>query len=143
MTLDYIKSRKFSKVILAANWPHKKQAGEMLEETIRMLLATGAGVTLFVDNAYFSQASRCPIKKLMYRSNADCSGALMAGVWYIEEIRARYPAVKVVDPNSVICRGKTCDPVMDGVLLHRDNAHPNDLGSRLTGEKLLVAGVGL
>lgn len=143
MTLDYIKSRKFSKIILAANWPHKKQAGENLEETVRILLATGAGVTLVVDNAYISHASRCPIKKLMYRSNADCSGALMDGVGYIEEIRARYPEVKVVDPNSVICRGKTCDPVADGVLLYRDNAHLNDLGSRLIGEKLLVAGVRL
>lgn len=143
MTLDYIKSRKFSKIILAANWPHKKQAGEKLEETVRLLLGTGAGVTLIVDNAYISQASRCPIKKLMYRSNANCSGELMEGVGYLEEIRAMHPGVKVVDPNSVICRGKICDPVAGDVLLYRDNGHLNDLGSRLIGEKLLAAGVRL
>jgi hypothetical protein len=130
MTLDYITSRKFSKVTLAANWPHKKQAGEKLEETVRILLRTGAGVTPIFNNICISQASRCPIQKLMYRSNADCSGELADCVGYIQNIRAKDAEVKIVDPNSIICRGKTCDPVVGGVPLYRDNRHLNDLESR-------------
>jgi len=79
----------------------------------------------------------------MYRSSSDCSSELKEGFGYIEEIQERYPEIRVIDPNSVICQRKICNPIADGILLYRDNGHLTDLGSRLIGEKLMTAGVKL
>jgi len=143
ITFDYIKNSKPSKVILAANWPNSEAAGEKLEDTIGYLLNAGASVTLIIDNAYIPKAGRCPIKKLMFKTDDDCSSNLVPPKEYLDEIKSKYPSINIINPNSIICQNGKCSPTYGDLLLYRDNGHLNDFGSRLVGEKLLAIGVRL
>jgi len=49
----------------------------------------------------------------------------------------------MIDPNQVICDEEKCKPIMDGILLYRDEFHLNDAGSRLIVQALLDMGVTL
>lgn len=138
-----IASRKYARVVLAANWPAKDDMTASLSRSIDVILASGASLTIVLSNEPIPKATSCPIRAIMYGTPSDCSGQRGALPPYFATIRARYPQITFLDPNAVICAEGRCRPVIDNVLLYRDEAHLNDMGSRLIGRRLLEQGVTL
>lgn len=134
---------QYKKVILASNWPDSADVLPLLSVSIERALATGAEVTIILRNESIENASTCAIRNAMYARHTECRRPPRGQPAYFEVIRARFPFVRFIDPNLVICRENECNPVLDGMLIYRDSAHLNDSGSRLLGELLLKAGVGL
>ena len=62
---------------------------------------------------------------------------------YIGEVKVRYPAVHLLDPNVVLCSATRCGPMMEGDDVYRNDSHLNDAGSRMIGRKLLALGAKL
>lgn len=137
----YIEKEKYRRVILAANWPEAPEIEPLLTRSIERILATGAQLTIVLSNESIDKASSCPTRNAMYQRNETCSRAPRGTPPYFGSIHAQFPAIQFIDPNTIICPNRLCNPVVDGTLLYRDSAHLNDNGSRLLGEKLLAAGI--
>lgn len=138
-----ITNRKYPIVILAANWPAEEDLTTALTQSIEVILASGASLTIIQSNASIPRANSCPIRAIMYRRPSDCIGQQNKSPLYFATIKARYPQINFIDPNEVICSENTCRPVIDNLLLYRDEVHLNDIGSRLIGRRLLQQGVTL
>lgn len=135
-----IKAAKYSRVVLAGNWPQGDLAGDQLMSSIEAVLETGAKVTLIVTNEEIDRASTCVIRHVMYEINGNCEGVRRGPPAYFKKIAARFPQVHMVDPNLVICQSGKCSPMIQGKLIYRDNLHLNDIGSRLVGSSMLQRG---
>jgi peptidoglycan/LPS O-acetylase OafA/YrhL len=133
----------FTQVILAGSWPQDAEAGERLAASAGAILASGAKLTIILNNESIERATQCPLRKLMYGSQAPCMAPPRGVPAYFSALQQRYPALRVVDPNRVICAGGMCNPVSGSTLLYRDAAHLNDAGSRLIGQALVAQGVRL
>ncbi len=133
----------FSLVVLAASWPSTSEAGKLLMSSIDTVLKTGAKLTLILRIESIKDSSSCPIRRMMYGTTESCEGARHSSPEYFNSIRTRYPTVHIIDPNQAICNGDKCNPVIGNVPLYRDDAHLNDIGSRLIGKSLLGIGVAL
>lgn len=142
-TFALLKEGRYSWVILAANWPNSPEAAERLAASVEILLAHSVKVTLIAANESIARANICPIRRVMYGTAEICEQKKQSGIGYLEDIRSRYPAVEIIDPNLIICPDLTCSPTLDGVLLYRDSGHLNDIGSRLVGQRLLAMGIAL
>lgn len=136
-----ITNRKFARVILAANWPTEKDITADLSRSIEVILSSGAGLTIIHSNVSIPKANSCPIRAIMYDRPKECSIQRSGIPPYFATIKARYPEIIFLDPNEVICRESRCHPLIDNVLLYRDAAHLNDIGSRHIGRRLLEEGV--
>lgn len=143
MAYAKIASEHYSQVVLAGNWSTNEDLTTPLSHSIDAILATGAKLTIVLSNASIPNASSCSIRKIMYGTQKNCEGLKKAEPYYFETIRSRYPQIQLLDPNAVICQSERCRPVIDNVLLYRDDAHLNDIGSRLVGRHLLMMGVAL
>jgi peptidoglycan/LPS O-acetylase OafA/YrhL len=138
-----VASRQFRHVILAGNWPQDAEVGVKLQASVETLLGQGVQLTIIVNNQELRRAIRCPFQRVMYGLEASCDMARGEPPAYLAALKQRYPTIRFIDPNDVICAGGICRPVLDDVLLYRDVAHLNDRGSRLIGQSLLKAGVTL
>jgi len=136
-----IAAGRFSRVVLAASWPRSPEAGEQLLSSISAILKAGATPTIVLSNAYIKGASRCPIRQIIHGATQSCEGVRKGHPDYFSEVRSRYPTLRIIDPNEIICSGEKCHPVMGDVLLYRDDGHLNDFGSRLIGESFIKRGV--
>ncbi|MNF06616.1 hypothetical protein D3C80_2066070 [compost metagenome] len=58
-------------------------------------------------------------------------------------MRARFPQIRFIDPNQVICPAGVCSPIIEGQLLYLDDSHLNEVGSRFIGRTLLERGFSL
>jgi hypothetical protein len=130
----------FSRVILAANWLDSPAVGESLASSIEAILKAGATPTIIMSNQTIERASSCPVRRLMYASPGECAGPRSEAPAYFRQLLARFPMLRVIDPNQVICAGQICNAVIGGIPLYRDDGHLNDAGSRLIGRQLLMAG---
>ncbi|MBW7832185.1 MAG: acyltransferase [Simplicispira suum] len=138
-----LEQHRYQHIILASNWPDSPEVAPLLIRSIERALATGANVTIILKNEGIEDASTCAIRNAMYARHTECRRAPRGQPAYFKELRIRFPSVRFIDPNLVICHDQECSPVLDGMLIYRDSAHLNDIGSRLLGERLLSAGVGL
>lgn len=138
-----IRTNRYRQVILAANWPDASEAGGRLISSIEAVIGTGATVTVVMSNAMIERAGSCPLRRIMYRTTEDCEGKRPSPPGYFSEIRSRYPQVRFIDPNEVVCQGNKCSPLIGDTLLYRDSGHLNDIGSRLIGQSLLRKGISL
>ena len=77
----------------------------------------------------------------MRGSSASCSQPQVDDDAFWGGIRQEFPDIVFINPDEVICIKGLCSPVLEGVLLYRDEGHLNDVGSRLIGRKLLARGV--
>jgi peptidoglycan/LPS O-acetylase OafA/YrhL len=137
----FIAAKRFRRVVLAANWPRQPAAGDRIEAAVRSVIASGAQLTIVLNNEAIDRAASCPIRNLMYGITGGCEAQRRAPPEYFERIRKLYPRVNFIDPNEVICGGGACSSVVEGTLLYRDATHLNDAGSRLIGQALLRLGV--
>ncbi|AMK75186.1 hypothetical protein EDE11_106178 [Methylomonas methanica] len=55
----------------------------------------------------------------------------------VADLKEKYPAIILINPNDVLCRDGECDVQIDGTFIYSDQAHLNRLGSYLLGEKYL------
>lgn len=133
----------FSRVILAASWLGSPAVGESLAASIEAILKAGATPTIIMNNQTIERAASCPVRRLMYALPEECEGPRSEPPTYFRQIRERFPMLRIIDPNQVICAGQICSPVVGGIPLYRDDGHLNDAGSRLIGRQLLVAGAAL
>jgi len=145
LVYENIAKNHYSRVVLAGNWPKNKKAGDQLRASIDIVLGTGAKLTLVLSNEKIDRASSCSIRRIMYGAAAsdDCEGPREDAPSYLKEIISHYPQIKIIDPNLIICSEKRCSPMLDETLIYRDDAHLNDIGSRLLGERMLERGVAL
>lgn len=141
MTFAHLEEQKYSHVILAANWPKTHETGPLLANSIKRILATGAKLTIVLNNEIIENAPSCTIRSIMYHRNHACHQRPQGRAPYFETLRTQYPTVNYIDPNLIICRNNSCNPVLSGTLLYRDSAHLTDIGSRLLGERLVSAGI--
>jgi peptidoglycan/LPS O-acetylase OafA/YrhL len=140
---EHLSTEKYSLVILAADWPPDDAAGLLVRRSIELLVANGAHVVVVLANPSIANASQCPVRALMYRDHRQCSAAQPSPAAYWGEIRRAFPTVSLVDPATIVCIARSCNPVHGDTLLYRDNGHLNDVGSRLIGKLLVARGVRL
>jgi hypothetical protein len=142
-TLSYIEKNKFKLVIFASNWPDDAVAGPLLEKAIDRVQSSGANVIIVLPNAKIEKANICPVRNVMYQRNKECNSSVVPWPSYLNDIKEKFPQVKVINPNKIICPSNICNPVVDNVLIYRDSIHLNDIGSRLLGVKMMEDGVNL
>ncbi|WP_197432178.1 acyltransferase family protein [Ectopseudomonas composti] len=133
---DRIKEGRYSFVVLAASWPSDEGAGDYLLNSLDVISSAGASVVVVLKNQTIKHANTCSVRSIMYGAY-ECRVSRDARQVYWERVRERYPDVIFIDPNEVICAGNYCSPVVDGVLLYRDEGHLNDEGARKIGGLML------
>jgi hypothetical protein len=138
-----IRTNRYRQVILAANWPDTPEAGRQLATSIEAIVGSGAIVTIVMRNTTIARANSCPLRRIMYGTADDCQTAPQSPPGYFKEIRSRYPLVRFIDPNEIVCQREKCSPMVGDTILYRDSNHLNDIGSRLIGQALLRKGAAL
>ncbi|MBO0734175.1 MAG: hypothetical protein J2P49_07655, partial [Methylocapsa sp.] len=138
-----IASNHYRRVVLAANWPREPAAKEQLIASIEAVLKSGAELTVILSSESIARAASCPIRRRVFGATRSWEGAQRGAPEYFGEIQSRFPQVRFIDPNQVICEDKKCRPILMDVPLYRDDNHLNDAGSRLIGHALLSRGVAL
>jgi peptidoglycan/LPS O-acetylase OafA/YrhL len=133
-------------VVLAAHWPEDDDGtiAKAMKQSVDQVLGSGSKLVIVLSNQSISDAATCPVRKLMYASDRSCAVQERPVVpGYLRDIQKRYPEITFIDPNTVICDGQQCSPIVDNVPLYRDDGHLNEVGSRLIGTLLLQRGVSL
>ncbi|MDO7897041.1 acyltransferase family protein [Pseudomonas citrulli] len=141
--LGLIEQHHYPYVVLAGAWPRDAAAGEMIEASIKRVADNSGQVIVILGNQHIDKAATCPVRRLMFGTDRLCSTPQDAPPPYWAGIRARLPQVHFIDPNPVICPAGLCSPIIDGLLLYRDDAHLNDVGSRFIGRTLRDRGFSL
>ncbi len=143
LAIDLIERNRYRYVIFAGSWPASDEASAYIEATLDRAIATGAEVILILDNQKIPRGARCPIRQLVFASTNNCSVPQSPKPAYWARIRERFPQIRFIDPNAIICAKEQCNPVVSGTLLYRDDTHLNDIGSRLLGQQFLNHGYSL
>ncbi|RAR51900.1 peptidoglycan/LPS O-acetylase OafA/YrhL [Paraburkholderia unamae] len=142
-----IERSRFRLVILAAHWPANDpdgKLGQAVNASVRAIVTTNAHLTIVLPNQTIAHAAECPLRVVMYGKQRDCTVPRRPSMPdYLAKVKAAYPQVTFLDPDSVICTANTCSPVYNDVPLYRDDGHLNDAGSRMLGDELSRRGVGL
>ncbi|MFO3724932.1 acyltransferase family protein [Pseudomonas sp. HLMP] len=140
---DLIERNRYRYVVLAGSWPRDEAAKGIIEDSIRHAVEHSGQVIVILNNQPIDKAATCPIRRLMFDLQRQCETDESSRPHYWAQIRAKYPQVRFIDPNQVICPGQRCSPLIDGKLLYLDNAHLNEVGSRFIGQTLLERGYSL
>lgn len=138
-----IEQNKYPYVVMAAIWPKEADARDIVETSIRRVVENSDQVIVILSNQHIEKAASCPIRRLMFGTERDCSVAQSALAPYWADVRAKFPQVRFIDPNQVICPAGVCSPIIQGQLLYLDDSHLNEGGSRLIGRTLLERGYSL
>lgn len=140
---DYVAQHGYRRAVLAASWPEDAAFGALVTRALDRLLAMGVHVTVILANPNIPRAATCPIRDLMYGVDRSCTAPEPPESPYWAQIRSDHPQVTFITPSTLICADDVCDPMLDGVLLYRDDGHLNDIGSRLLGSIFVAQGVQL
>jgi peptidoglycan/LPS O-acetylase OafA/YrhL len=138
-----IEQHKYRYVVLAAIWPKDERARDLVEASIRRVVENSGQVIVILSNQHIEKAASCPIRRLMFGNERNCSVARSAPAPYWADVRARFPQIRFIDPNQVICPAGVCSPIIEGQLLYLDDSHLNEVGSRFIGRTLLERGFSL
>ncbi|MNF85798.1 hypothetical protein D3C84_682090 [compost metagenome] len=138
-----IEQHKYRYVVLAAIWPKDERARDLVEASLRRVVENSGQVIVILSNQHIEKAASCPIRRLMFGNERNCSVARSAPAPYWADVRARFPQIRFIDPNQVICPAGVCSPIIEGQLLYLDDSHLNEVGSRFIGRTLLERGFSL
>lgn len=138
-----IEAQRYPYVVLAGSWPSDEAAGEPIAASLERVVKSTGQVIVILNNQAIVDAATCPVRQLMFATQRTCDAAQAARPHYWAELRARFPQVRFIDPNQVICAEGRCRSLIDGKLLYLDNAHLNEIGSRYIGKTLLERGYSL
>lgn len=151
----HIENSNFDFVVLAGSWPnentkniysgnkvvdstHKKSLFEdTFALTVESILKSGAIPILFKDTPVLGGKSpKCPIKKLAFNNDLDCSIAAVKNKFMdelINKLVIQFPEIIVLDPTKAYCSKMVCDMSYEGTPLYRDDDHLNEFGARILG----------
>jgi peptidoglycan/LPS O-acetylase OafA/YrhL len=132
---EYLKRNGLKLAVLAGSWPENGR--ESMIRTISAARAAGLDVVVIVSNQKIQDAGVCAVRAAMASTGNPCVAAQAARLPYLAELKARFPEVRFIDPNAILCTAGTCNTVLNGVLVYRDNGHLNDVGSREVGRTLV------
>ena len=138
-----IEQNKYPYVIMAAIWPRDAIAKDIVEASIKRAVDNSGEVIVILSNQHIEKAASCPIRRLMFGTDRDCSVSQSALPSYWAQVRAKFPQVRFIDPNQVICPAGVCSPIIQGQLLYLDDSHLNEVGSQFIGHTLLERGYSL
>ncbi|MBA1190471.1 acyltransferase [Pseudomonas entomophila] len=138
-----IEAQRYPYVVLAGSWPSDEAAGEPIAASLERVVKSTGQVIVILNNQAIQNAATCPVRQLMFATPRTCDAAQAARPQYWATLRARFPQVRFIDPNQVICAQGRCRSLIDGKLLYLDNAHLNEVGSRYIGKTLLERGYSL
>ena len=154
---QYIESKNFNYVVLAASWPGittkrifnkekitnpvkvKEVFTLQLIETLEIIQNTGAIPILVYDTPTLEGNSpNCTIKKALYNSSLECSiksnnNAFLKEV--VATVKNQFPLLIEIDVQKVMCEEKTCSMELDGVPLFRDEDHLNEIGAKVLADE--------
>lgn len=138
-----IEQNKYRYVVLAAIWPKDDRARDLVEASLRRVVENSGQVIVILSNQHIEKAASCPIRRLMFGTGRNCSVVQSTLAPYWADVRARFPQIRFIDPNQVICPAGVCSPIIEGQLLYLDDSHLNEVGSRVIGHTLLDRGFSL
>ena len=138
-----IEQKKFHYVVLAAVWPTDAIAKDIVEASIKRVVEHSGEVIVILRNQSIAKAASCPIRRLMFGIERNCSVPQSTLAPYWADVRAKFPKVHFINPNDVICPAGVCSPIIQGQLLYLDDSHLNEVGSRFIGRTLLDRGYSL
>ena len=157
---EHIEKSNFRYVILAGSWPNEQtkniySEGKVLSNsdarlminskfssTIETIIKSGATPIVFKDTPVLNGKSpKCPIKKLVFNENLDCSlnytqNKLIDDL--IANIILEHPKVIILEPSEIFCSENQCNMSLKGIPLYRDADHLNEIGSKLMGNEYLI-----
>ena len=105
-----LEKHKYKYVILAGQWPPDESPRRAIEATIQKVLLTGAQVIVILANQSIARATACPVRELIWHRSADCTTNQSEQPAYWRAVMARFPEVRFIDPNEVICENSRCRP---------------------------------
>ncbi|MNF24579.1 O-acetyltransferase OatA [compost metagenome] len=138
-----LEQHRYPYVVLAGSWPRDEAAAGLVEASLRRVVENSGQVIVILSNQDIEKAATCPIRRLMFKRDRECSASERDMPRYWASIREKFPQLRFIDPNQVICPAQRCSPIIDGNLLYLDNAHLNEAGSRYIGRALLDQGYSL
>lgn len=141
--IDFLKKSNISWVVLAANWPSDPESEKSFKSTLKLLEDMNLKITLIHANQYMTKGPGCSIRQAMHGKVMGCNTNEDMPVNYLSSIDNDFKKLKVIKPNSIICKTGECDQVINGVLIYRDRGHLNDVGSRELGRQLIASRQGL
>lgn len=149
----YIESKHFDYVVLAASWPGittkrifdqdqrvsspdkvKEIFSNKLAKTIKIILQTGATPIITYDTPTLGGNSpNCTLKKALYNESLKCvisanNNALLKEI--VASLKVKFPLLREVDVQKVICHEAICSMELNGVPLFRDEDHLNESGAK-------------
>lgn len=149
---EYIRSKRYKYVILAGSWPlqgspeYLDSIKQGLEQSLGILLESGARPIVILNNPRIKNANKCPVRRLLFNRSESCDATWSSEDAYrkiFAQMQKKYPKIIFIDPSTAICNDLTCKPQIGDVPLYRDDGHLNEVGSRLIGKILLDKGVHL
>lgn len=115
---------------------------DALYDTVRTIISHGSIPVLIKGNpTYDHDISRCTLNNARFGKTYTCSIARADfdrkfREWngIVDELKARFESLVVIDPASVMCNKEICFTELMGVPLYKDGGHLNYKGSELIGE---------
>lgn len=141
--IDFLKKSNISWVVLAANWPSDPESEKSFKSTMKLLDDMNLKIKLIHKNQYMTKGPGCSIRQAMHGKVMGCNTNEDMPVHYLSSIENDFKKIKVIKPNSIICKTGECSQVVNGVLIYRDRGHLNDLGSRELARQFISSRLGI
>lgn len=145
-----IRERHFDYVVIAERWAtYPADQLDKLDDALRSIVASGAVPVVIRTIAEDGRSPRdCFYRQVKLRLNLhDFCTIDAVNPWLapqkahadalIDAMRARYPSLRVIDPQAVQCEDGRCTTVIDDTPIYSDAHHLNPFGSTLLGRHYL------
>jgi len=115
---------------------------DSLVETIERIIGHGSIPVLIKGNPIFGHdVSRCTLNNVRFGKAENCSmsredfeSKFRDWNGIVDDLKARFSSLVVIDPARVICDRDFCYSELNGVPLYKDSNHLNYKGAELIGE---------
>ncbi len=141
-------AKKFDYIILAANWERftnkESKNYQLVFKTVQELVATGKKIVVIDPIRETTPNDLHKMKMFKVRNIAKIEKKDILVPFYdrpedyiVYEFKRKLPSIKIIDLNTVMCKGEFCDYEIDGNIVYRNSNHLNTSGARLIGERYL------
>ncbi len=141
-------AKKFDYIILAANWERftnkDSKNYQLVFKTVKDLVATGKKIFVIDPIRETTPNDLHKMKVFKARNIAKIKKKDILVPFYkrpedyiVYEFKRKLPSIKIIDLNTVLCKGEFCNYEIDGNIVYRNSNHLNTSGARLIGERYL------
>ncbi|WP_010177409.1 acyltransferase family protein [Aquimarina agarilytica] len=141
-------AKKYEYVILAANWERfldkKSKNYQLVLKTVGELVETGKKVIVIDPLRKTTPMDLHKMKMFKVRNIAKIKKEDLLVPFYkrpddyiVYEFKRKFPTIKIVNLNTVMCNGNYCDYEINDNIVYRNSNHLNTSGARLLGERYL------